>query len=336
MIFSTESLVILIVSIVFGALVSFPSIKIAWRLNLVDFPNSQPHKVHKNPTPLAGGIALFISLILINVFFYQRWDQFINVFSVSAVLVIFITGVIDDKYVLKPQNKLVGQSIASVLLIIGGFRTAIFPQFPYADIIITLLWFIGITNAFNFMDSTDGLVLEISIVISSALIIFTGLSEQFSLQLFSIGFLGILLGVLYFNARPAKLFLGDSGAQLLGMLLAVLTLTYNPLGHDNTSSWISPLLMLFIPVFDVTLVVISRLRKKIPFYQGNLDHTYHRLKRLGHSQVKATLTIIVLVVITNLFAYLILKIDRIFAYLIFVSILVAGAVVIWHFEITDG
>jgi UDP-GlcNAc:undecaprenyl-phosphate GlcNAc-1-phosphate transferase len=184
-------------------------------------------------------------------------------------------------------------------------------------------------NAFNFLDGSDGMILETGGIILGSLVIFTQLTSQSILQVFVIALLGIVIGLLYFNVRPAKMFMGDSGSQTLGLLLAILTLQYNPLGHDRSSSWITPIIMMSIPIFDVTLVVYSRLRRHLPVYRSGLDHTYHRLLQRGFSPKAANAVLIFLVLLSSLIAYGALKANRYIAFATLAVLILTGVFLIY-------
>lgn len=279
----------------------------------MDNPNIERHKTHPKPVPLAGGLALFLSLSIVALSYREIFSPYINIYLIIGLCILFITGFLDDRWIFTPAQKISGQIVGSSFILAGGIFTSIFNG-TAADWLITLFWLVGIVNAFNFLDGSDGMILETGIIILGSLVVFTQLSSQGMLQLFVISLLGIVIGLLYFNVRPAKMFMGDSGSQTLGLLLAILTLQYNPLGHDKTSSWITPIIMMAIPIFDVTLVVYSRLRRHLPVYRSGLDHTYHRLLQRGFSQKAANATLISLVLVSNLIAYGALKANRYIAF----------------------
>ena len=241
------------------------SILVSKRLGFLDKPQVEKHKAHTSPIPLAGGIALLTSLGISALIWGEYWNDFgVNSpIFLTGLAIIFLVGLLDDIYIFSAPVKLLGQIIGSGIVIFSGFSIAIF-QSAGINTIITLIWYVGIINAFNFLDGSDGMILESGLVISGFIVLFTQLSGQLSLQYFSIMLTGVLIGLLPFNIRPARMFMGDAGSQLLGLVLATIVLSYNPLGFDRTSSWITPLLMMSVPIFDVTLVVISRLRRKIP------------------------------------------------------------------------
>jgi UDP-GlcNAc:undecaprenyl-phosphate GlcNAc-1-phosphate transferase len=136
----------------------------------------------------------------------------------------------------------------------------------------------------------------------------------------------------FFNITPAQLFLGDSGAQALGFFVAAAALAYTPVGLPPATSWFVPILLLAIPIFDTTLVTVSRLRRKLPVYKAHLDHTYHRLVALGLSPLRAVLTIHLVAILIDCLAFVAMSLSPLKANILFGMILLAGGVVILFLE----
>jgi UDP-GlcNAc:undecaprenyl-phosphate GlcNAc-1-phosphate transferase len=189
---------------------------------------------------------------------------------------------------------------------------------------LTLLWMIGITNAFNFVDSMDGLAIGLAAVTSAFFMLVTVDANQPVLSLLSAIILGSSIGLLYFNTLPAHTFIGDSGAQFLGFILAALGIAYTPPGLPQPSSWFVPILLLSVPIFDTSLVVISRLRRRKVFYQAGLDHTYHRLVNLGLPSPRAVLTMHLAAIVSGCLAFMALPLPPLWANAIFVSTAIVG------------
>lgn len=276
-----------LLSIVLGRPASF----LAERLNLLDVPGSAPHKQHARITPLAGGILIFA--VMGGMAFLFRASVNRDVWVVLAgASVIFAFGLWDDLKGLSAIPKLVGQFIASMILISFGVRVQ-FVTILFAgsilpievaealNIFITLFWLIGITNALNMIDSMDGIVAGIGAIASAFFAVATSLSGQPILSQWSAALLGVSFGLYIWNGLAARFFLGDSGAQTIGFLLASFGILYNPLNRSPESSWIVPIMLLGLPIFDTTLVVLSRFRRGQRIGSGRRDHTYHRLVMLG-------------------------------------------------------
>jgi UDP-GlcNAc:undecaprenyl-phosphate GlcNAc-1-phosphate transferase len=200
------------------------------------------------------------------------------------------------------------------------------------NIALTLLWTIGITNAFNLVDSMDGLAVGLAAIASAFFMLVTIDADQPTLSLLSAVILGSSIGILYFNTLPAHTFLGDSGAQFIGFLLAALGIAYTPPGLPQPSSWFVPILLLSVPIFDTSLVTISRLKKRKAVYQAGLDHTYHRLVNLGLPSSRAVLTMHLSAIVSGCLAFMALPLPPVWANAIFISALLVGLFLLFWFE----
>ncbi|MBI9043078.1 MAG: undecaprenyl/decaprenyl-phosphate alpha-N-acetylglucosaminyl 1-phosphate transferase [Anaerolineaceae bacterium] len=287
----------ILVGIVVSFILSLLCIWIAKKLKLLDMPGFAPHKLHKKPTPFAGGMTLVFSYFILAAGFNLFQNQEISDLSIP-IIIIFLIGFVDDIIGLSAPVKLLGQLSASLLVIWSGTSIHILEDsnfflggshqvFIWLDYLITILWLVGITNAFNLVDSMDGLATGLAGWALGFFMLAAFESTQFTIAVFSALLLGISIGILFFNNYPAKMFLGDSGAQTYGFILAFLGIAYDPLGSFQRSSWFIPILLLGVPIFDTTLVTISRIRRGVPFYIGSNDHTYHRLRKMGLESQRA-------------------------------------------------
>ena len=312
-----------------GMLVAVPAaIRLAEYFKMVDIPFSAPHKTHERPVPRAGGMALAVIIGLITVLGGAAASPQVRPI-LSAAVIILIFGLLDDALGLSAPWKFLGQIAASVLLVWQGVYIQILRQ-PAFDIPLTLIWVIGITNAFNFVDSMDGLAVGLSGIASAFFMLVTLDAGQGSLAFLSAVLLGACIGMGYFNLQPARSFLGDSGAQLLGFLLAGIGIAYTPPGLPQPSSWFVPILLLSVPIFDMVLVVASRLRRQVSLVQGNQDHTYHRLVRSGMEPSHAIASMHLAGILSGCLAFIALRLDPLWANVIFGAAILAGlAVLIW-------
>lgn len=323
------------VGLVFALLAGWVGIDLARRFGLMDMPGQEAHKLHSAPTPLAGGIAILISFGL-SLFVYG--DELVELTPILlAGSIILITGIYDDKYSIRFWQKLVVEIVAAVLLIIMGVQVRVFasaflgmaPQVANVlDILITLLWLVGMTNAFNFVDSMDGLATGIGLVIAiflSAACVFSG---QASLAFFMAFMVGLAYGLHAYTAAPARLFLGDGGALALGFLLAASTMLYNPRIFPQASSWFVPIMILGVPIFDATLVVFSRLRRGLHVYRADRNHTYHRLVALGLEPNRAVLVMHAVSVLLGCLAFIAMNQTPVWANIIFAGVLITGALLL--------
>jgi UDP-GlcNAc:undecaprenyl-phosphate/decaprenyl-phosphate GlcNAc-1-phosphate transferase len=307
------------------------AIRAAIRFQLIDHPNTSPHKIHQRPVPKAGGLAISFVILFINLLSGNLLSSTIRTILLAAII-IFLFGLWDDTHRLSPRWKLVGQVLATILLISQGVHIRMLGSLTMLNMALTLLWTIGITNAFNLVDSMDGLAIGLAAIASAFFMLVTVDAGQPSLSLLSAILLGCSIGMLYFNTLPAHTFLGDSGAQFLGFTLAALAIAYTPPGLPQPSSWFVPILLLSVPIFDTTLVVISRLRQKKAVYQAGLDHTYHRLINLGLPSSRAVLTMHLFAIVSGCLAFMALPLPPLWANAIFISALLVGMLLLFWLE----
>ena len=228
----------LLLSMTLTLVLAWVSIRLSNRFKLIDFPGSAPHKLHQQPTPIAGGIAMVVALLICDLLLGLNLD--LNVRATSlAVLPVFIFGLWDDYKSISPLLKLSSQILAALILIYMGVYIKIFesPDFfihgqgmPYIflDWLLTIFWVVGVTNAFNFVDSMDGLAVGLGGMAAAFFMLVTLDAQQPLLSQYSVVVLGICFGLYFYNSPPAQLFLGDSGAQSLGLIMAALAISYIP------------------------------------------------------------------------------------------------------------
>jgi len=324
----------LVITILLAALLSVIaaplSISLAWRFKLIDRPGSEAHKIHTLPMPRAGGFIIFFVMIVGSALSGIITSELITPI-IFASIIILAFGIWDDINGILASWKMLGQFLAALFLIWQGIMVHI-TGLPALDMLITIFWVIGITNAFNLVDSMDGLATGLGVITSMFLMIGAFQSGQASLALFGALLLGCSAGVFYFNYSLSRLFLGDSGAQLLGFMLAALALVYTPPDLPQASSWFVPILLFSIPIFDTTLVTVSRLRRNLPVYKASRDHTYHRLVALGLSPLRSVFAMHLAATVINLLAFLALFLPPVWANVIFGSILAFGLFALYWFD----
>ena len=332
----------ILLAFVLVAAMAWLSLPISRKIGLLDVPRSAPHKQHSRPTPMAGGLALVAGLLLSSWILGLFQSRSIAAIFFGSVLV-FLFGLWDDLRVIPPLLKFIGQILAVFVLIWLGVRIQILesPEFflggssvvyVYLDWFLTFLWVVGITNAFNFVDSMDGLAVGLAGMAAAFFMLVTLDSQQPSLSRLSALLLGSCIGIYIFNSPPAQLFLGDSGAQTLGFILAVLAIDYRPQGANQSSSWLVPILVLGIPIFDATLVVLSRLRRGRAVYAAARDHTYHRLITFGWNSNRAVLAMQIASLLLGCLAFVILTRPPLLANGIFSGILLLGVLAVAYLD----
>jgi UDP-GlcNAc:undecaprenyl-phosphate GlcNAc-1-phosphate transferase len=250
----------------------------ALRLGYVAGPTED--RWHQRPIALSGGVAVFLAVVV--PFAVLQSVREIWVLVVSGAL-IFTVGLVDDVISLKPAGKLVAQIVVASLLVFFGFRLQ-WVESLTVDVLLTLVWIVGITNALNLIDNMDGLCAGVGLIAIVALLLGVGPQTGVTPTVLYLALLaGAMAGFLVYNVHPASVFLGDSGSLFIGLTLAAASLEFSQyaVGSNLLSTIAAPVLVLLIPIFDTTLVTMSRLWAGRPASQGGLDHSSHRLVAIG-------------------------------------------------------
>ena len=271
---------------------------LALRIGAMDIPDAR--KVHSMPVPRVGGAAIYLAFMLA-VLRNQQFSREIYGMLLGGTI-IFALGFLDDWKGLSAKTRLFWQVVAALVVTFFGLHITFTLKLPFGTELstaLTVLWLVGIINAFNFMDGIDGLASSMGAVCA---LLFLGIgwhSEQYPLSFISAALAGACFGFLRMNWRPAKVFLGDSGSTFIGFILGCLALYGSWATNNRAVSLSTPLLVLGIPIFDIIYTTISRVRngsvtnvKEWLEYAGK-DHFHHRLMKLGLS-VEQTVGFIVL------------------------------------------
>ena len=302
----------------------------AFALGILDQPSGR--KIHSSPVPLLGGVAIYVAFIAALLLFSDAFyvNQVIGIL-LGASWVSFL-GIWDDWRTLRPAFKLVGQGFAILILLITGVQVE-FLRNPFLNVVITAAWVVGITNAVNFLDNMDGLSGGVVAIASAWFLILSVMNGQILVAPFAAALLGASLGFLVYNFNPARIFMGDAGSLFLGFMLAAVGLKLRFPGNPDAITWMIPVLVLGIPVLDMTLVTISRLRRRVnPWTTAGKDHISHRLVRLGMTPRRAVLSIYGLCAISGALGFALQYVSFEVAYLIFGLALLGGLGLIWFFE----
>lgn len=260
----------------------------AGRFGFVAKPKSD--RWHKRPTAMLGGVAIFAATLAVYGLFVSKTYESLVVIGGSTFL--FVVGLIDDILNIKPYQKLFGQLIGTAVIVGSGLSLPI-TGYELIDISITVFWLIGITNAVNLLDNMDGLAAGIALIAAASLAVGLWSDGRTPELMLTMAFIGALAGFLVFNFNPASIFMGDCGSMFVGFLLAGSVLLSNSGGRSRGIFTIMavPVLILFVPIFDTTLVTILRKLWGRKASQGGRDHTSHRLVALGLSERSAVLMI---------------------------------------------
>ncbi len=260
---------------------------VALRLGIIDQPGER--KIHINPIPLLGGVAIYGACIAALLLFGNRFrlNELVGIL-VGASLVSFL-GVWDDRHSLSPFLKLAGQFLAASILVLTGVRIGTFP-WPALNIALTLLWVVVITNSLNLLDNMDGLSGGIGAVAAIFFLLLAAMNDQYLVGALSAALVGACLGFLVYNFNPASIFMGDAGSLFLGFMLAAVGIKLRfPQGVEIVT-WMVPVLILGLPLFDTTLVILSRSRRGLnPLTTPGKDHVSHRLVAMGYTRREAVL-----------------------------------------------
>ncbi|MBI4673335.1 MAG: undecaprenyl/decaprenyl-phosphate alpha-N-acetylglucosaminyl 1-phosphate transferase [Chloroflexi bacterium] len=304
--------------------------RVAFALGILDQPTAR--KVHTSPMPLLGGVAIYLAFLAALLLFSDAFyvNQVIGIL-LGATWVSFL-GIWDDWQGLRPLVKLGGQFFAIAILILTGVQVE-FLHNPFLNIFITAAWIVGITNAVNFLDNMDGLSGGVAAIASAWFLVLSLLNGQLLVAPFAAALMGASLGFLVYNFNPAQIFMGDAGSLFLGFTLAALGVKLRFPGQPDTVTWMIPILVLGVPVLDMTLVTVSRLRRHVnPWTTAGKDHLSHRLVQMGMSHRRAVLTIYALCGLCGALGFAIQYVSPQIAYAIFGASLVLGAAIIFWFE----
>ena len=269
------------------------SIPIRWlalRYGVLDRPAN--HKSHLTPVPYLGGVAIWLGLVVSLAVVAPEQKR------IPALLtVLLLLGLADDVFGAKVATKLVIEVAVAVAVVGLGFVWRITDSYPL-DIAISVLWIVGLTNAFNLLDNMDGLTSTVAVagLIGLALL-------NHGVAPFALAMSGALIGFLYWNRPPARMFMGDAGSLMVGFSLAVATITVANIDHGLHS-----VALLFGPVavaiFDTSLVVVSRILAGLPIQTGGRDHFSHRLIVVGWSRERILLAAFLAAVLGDAIAFL--------------------------------
>jgi UDP-GlcNAc:undecaprenyl-phosphate GlcNAc-1-phosphate transferase len=256
--------------------------RIAGRLGYV--ARARDDRWHSQPTPLFGGIA--IAAAVFSVYPVLSGGRELLALLAGAAGM-FVVGLVDDLITIKPHTKFLASSVVASMLIFFGYRLD-WTGWSALDMLLTMVWIVGVTNAVNLLDNMDGLSAGVSLIAAGALLgglVLEGGSAPEALYLAV--FLGAIAGFLVYNFHPASIFMGDAGSLFLGLNLAVLAIGATPgrqRSADVLSVLVGPLLVLLVPILDTTLVTVSRILSGRSAAQGGRDHTSHRLVAIGLSE----------------------------------------------------
>jgi UDP-GlcNAc:undecaprenyl-phosphate GlcNAc-1-phosphate transferase len=301
----------------------------AVRWGFMDQPAAR--KLHTTPIPRLGGIGMVGAVLVALLVFEDRFG--IN--QLASILIgaawVSALGAWDDRYGLRPAYKLLGQLAAAAYLVVSGVHVSFLPS-PYLNWMVTIVWLVGLTNAINFLDNMDGLSGGVVAIAAGFFLLLAVQSGQYLVGGLAAALLGASVGFLFYNFNPASIFMGDTGSLFLGFTLAALAIKLRFPGNAAIVTWMVPVLVLGLPIFDTTLVVISRLRRGVHPVTPGKDHTSHRLVRLGFTRREAVLTLYLVAGMLGMVAQFVTHANLTEAYALGGGVLVVAIYCLWRLE----
>lgn len=304
---------------------------LALRLEILDKPSTNLKNQNK-PVPYLGGLAIYFSFIIVIVLVIILSPLEFNPDIISIIIggtIICLVGFLDDIYKFKPLSKFIFQFIAAGVLIYFDLRLKIYFLPKSVNILLTLLWIVGITNAFNLIDIMDGLSAGVAFIAGITFLFVALPSNQVFIILFSAALSGAVIGFIPYNFKPASIYMGDAGSQFLGFVLAAIAIGESYTAVNNIAL-LSPVLILGIPIYDTLLVSIIRLKQKKNPFMGSPDHFALRLAALGIDTQFVVIIIYLLSVILGQASYIATQVNFYGAVFTYCLIIIMAAIFGWR------
>ncbi|RWZ59065.1 undecaprenyl/decaprenyl-phosphate alpha-N-acetylglucosaminyl 1-phosphate transferase [Halobacillus fulvus] len=300
-----DIIVTIVISMLVSYLLVFPVIKLANKWKMMDHPEER--KIHKVVTPRMGGLAIFGGAVA--GMLYLRPDMpYIWPICIGAFIIV-LTGLLDDRYQIRPLFKLAGQVLAAGLLIVSGLKIDIV-SIPFIgmvslsepiSIVFTFLWIIGITNAINLIDGLDGLATGVSTIsLISIAVMALAIEPQIAIVYLCVVLIGSNLGFLFHNFYPAKIYMGDTGSLFLGYSTAVISMV-GLFKNVTLFSFVIPIIVLAIPVFDTLFSILRRMINGQKIMMPDNKHIHYQILNAGFSH---RTTVLILYGFSALFGFL--------------------------------
>lgn len=258
----------------------------ALKFGVVDNPDGHL-KNHSQPVAYLGGLAVFTSFLLSLGMTFDFDHELLAL--LLATTIVTAVGLIDDFGVLTPKPKVIGQVVAIFVLLKAGVILQLIFLPWWARYLITIVWLVGLSNAFNLLDIMDGLASGVGFIAGTYLVVVAVINERWVVAAFTVALVGALAGFLRFNFPPASIYLGDCGSLFIGLSLGALAMVMDYTEH-NQLGFLAPLYILALPLIDTVYVTVLRIRAGRKIYHGSPDHFPLRLRRrLGGSTTRTVL-----------------------------------------------
>lgn len=317
---------------------------VAVRFGIVDHPDNR-RKLHHQPIPRVGGIAIFVSYLLA---FAATAFGFLNVHYIlpggsmafgllAALMIVFITGLLDDLVNLKPWQKLGGQLLAAVTAYVSGVQIHLLRGHPleiWFSLPVTIIWLLGCTNAFNLIDGLDGLAAGVGLFATVTTIIAALTQQDIGLCIATIPLAGCLLGFLRYNFNPASIFLGDCGSLSIGFFLGCCGVLWGQ-KPATLLGMAAPLMAMAIPLLDVCVSIIRRFLRNQPIFGADRRHIHHLLLDRGLTPRRVALLLYGLCAIAAVFSLLQSGVHNQFGGLIVILFCAAAWIGVQHLGYTE-
>ncbi len=292
------------------------AIYIGKKFNIISKPQEKrgdKKKIKKEEMPRTGGIGIYLSFLVLFLYIYLRFHskEFLSIFLGGSV--IFIVGLIDDKFKLRPWMKFLGEILGALIPIIYGVKINFItnPKGGYfylkeLSIPFTLFWVTGITNAINIIDGLDGLASGIISIVSTTLGLVAILKGNIIVSLICFAIAGIAIGFLVFNFPPAKIYLGDSGALLLGFVLGEIAV-WGALKTTTSVILLVAILALGFPILDTFTAILRRILRRKSIFEADMDHIHYKLLYSGFKEREVIIILYILTLFFSILSFLLIK-----------------------------
>jgi len=322
------------------SLAATPGVKwFAQRVGAIDVPKDS-RRVHKLPIPRLGGLAIFIAFLL-SVLLFADITKPVRGILIGAVILVII-GVIDDIKPMRAYIKLIVQIIAALVAVYHDIVIEIFSNplvfsandyvfLGYLKIPVTVIWIVAITNSFNLIDGLDGLAVGVSAICSVVMLVISLMVSDPNVAVIMAALAGACLGFMPYNFNPAKIFMGDTGALLLGYVLATVSIL-GLFKFYAVVSFAAPFLILALPLVDTAFAFMRRLLKGKNPMSPDRGHFHHRLLDMGLSQKQAVAILYTISGLLGFVAVVITTSDEIRALILIAAVLIAASVIFFAFR----
>jgi UDP-GlcNAc:undecaprenyl-phosphate GlcNAc-1-phosphate transferase len=330
--------ILILIAVVISYAISPLVKKIAKKTGAIDIPKNE-RKIHKEPIPLLGGLSIYIAVaatMLLKTGGLTKSETGI----LAGATIIVAGGILDDIYDLRPLKKLLFQVTATLFLIWFNVRIQILTNpvslndtyfsIGWLSIPLTFIWVIGITNALNLIDGLDGLAAGISFISALTLFIIASLNHRYDAMLLSGVLCGSIAGFLPYNFNPASIFMGDTGSQLLGFLLAAISIE-GAIKSAAAFAIVVPILTLGLPIYDTLFAIIRRKINGKPIMEGDKGHLHHRLLDSGLSHRQTVIVMYIISAVLGGLSIIAMQLSNVNSYFLLGMVLLLTVFIAWRY-----